>query len=342
MSRSLLITLAPAAALALAACGGKEPAAEVGAAAPPPARTAVAVDSTVPEVYRASGVAEPLQQSTLSTKLMATVLEVGVREGDRVARGQVLVRLDARDVEAKRAQVTASRAAAEAAYREAELTVGRIRALHADSAAAQAQLDAAEAGYARARAGVEGSRAAAAEVEAMAGYAVIRAPFAGRVVRRFVDPGAFAAPGAPLVTVEDASRLRVSATAAPEAAAGLRRGAVVTAVIEGRRVPATIEGSVPGAGSVYTVNAVVPNADGALPSGGAATVELVTGTRRAVLVPAEAVIREGDLAGVRVVAGGATSLRWVRLGAERDGLAEILSGLRAGEVVALPDLPGER
>lgn len=341
MPRRPLITLAPAAALVLAACGGREPAEGVGAAAPPPARTAVALDSTIPAVLPVSGVAEPVQQSTLSTKLMASVMEVSVREGDRVARGQVLVRLDARDVEARRAQATAGREAAEAAYREAELMVGRMRALHADSAAAQAQLDAAEAGYARAKAGVEGARAAAAEAEAMAGYAVIRAPFAGRVVRRFVDPGAFAAPGAPLVTVEDASRLRVSATAAPEAAAGLRRGALVTAVIEGRRVPATIEGSVPGAGSVYTVNALVPNADGALASGGAAAIELVTGTRRAVLVPAAAVIHEGGLTGVRVVAGEGTSLRWVRLGAERDGLVEVLSGLRPGEVVALPSLPGE-
>lgn len=341
MSRSLLITLAPAAALVLAACGGGEEAEEAGGAAAPPARTAVAVDSVIPAVFPASGVAEPVQQSTLSTRLMATVTAVTVREGDRVTRGQVLVRLDAREVEARRAQGAAGRDAAEAAYREAELMVGRMRALHADSAAARAQLDAAEAGYARARAGVEGARAAAAEVEAMAGYSVIRAPFAGRVVRRFVDPGAFAAPGTPLVTVEDASRLRVSATAAPDAAAGLSRGTAVTVVIEGRRVPATIEGSVPGAGSVYTVNAVVPNADGALPSGGAATIELPTGIRRAVLVPAEAVIREGDLTGVRVVTGSGTSLRWVRLGTERDGLAEILSGLRAGEVVALPDLPGE-
>ncbi len=342
MPRSLSVLLAPATALILAGCGGEEPAEEVGAAVSPPARTAVAIDTTIPAVFAASGVAEPLQQSTLSTKLMGSVVEVAVQEGDRVASGQVLVRLDAHDVEAKRAQVTAGREAAEAAYREAEQTVGRMRALYADSAAARAQLDAAEAGYTRARAGVEGARAAAAEVEAMAGYAVIRAPFAGRVVRRFVDRGAFAAPGAPLVTVEDASRLRVSATAAPEAAAGLRRGTPVTVVIEGRRVPAVIEGSVPGAGSVYTVNAVVPNADGELPSGGAATIELVTGTRRAMLVPAEAVIREGDLTGVRVVTGGGTSLRWVRLGAERDGLAEILSGLRAGDVVALPDLPGER
>ncbi|HJS48216.1 MAG TPA: hypothetical protein VJ773_09550, partial [Gemmatimonadales bacterium] len=137
-------------------------------------------------------------------------------------------------------------------------------------------------------------------------------------------------------------RLRVRATAAPEAAAGLRRGAQVTVVVEGRRVPATIEGAVPGAGSLYTVNAIVPNTDGALPSGGAATLELVSGTRRAVLVPAQAVIREGDLTGVRVVTATGTALRWVRLGAERDGLAEILSGLRAGEVVALPDLPVER
>jgi RND family efflux transporter MFP subunit len=337
MSRSLLRFIAPTAALALAACGASEEMPEVGAAAAPPARTAVALDSTIPAVFPAAGVAAPVQQATLSTKLMAAVTEVTVREGDQVVRGQVLVRLDARDVEAKRGQVAASLEAAEAAQREAELMLNRMRALHADSAAPKAQLDAAEAGHARAQAAVVAARAATAEVDAMTEYSVLRSPFAGRVVRRFVDPGAFAAPGAPLVTIEDASRLRVSASAAPDIAAGLRRGAPVTVVIEGRRVPATVEGAVPGAGSLYTVNAVVANADRTLPSGGAATIELATGTRHAVLVPADAVIREGDLTGVRVVTEGGTALRWVRVGLERDGLVEILSGLRAGERVALPE-----
>ena len=82
---------------------------------------------------------------------------------------------------------------------DATAHAGRIRGLYADSAATKAQLDQAETGLARADAAVASARAMAAELAATASYADVRAPFAGIVTRRFVDPGAFAAPGAPLV-----------------------------------------------------------------------------------------------------------------------------------------------
>jgi len=59
----------------------------------------------------------------------------------------------------------------------------------------------------QAEAGLRAANASGAEVESVRDYAVVRAPFAGIVTRRFVDPGAFAAPGMPLATIQDASRL---------------------------------------------------------------------------------------------------------------------------------------
>ena len=67
-----------------------------------------------------------------------------------------------------------------------------------------------ETGLERAEAGLQAARAGEAELEAAGAYAEIRAPFAGTVVRRSVDPGAFVAPGQPIATVQDASKLRVS------------------------------------------------------------------------------------------------------------------------------------
>ena len=74
-------------------------------------------------------------------------------------------------------------------HAEAKAQAGRIRALYADSAATKAQLDQAETGLARADAAVANARAMAAELAATASYAEVRAPFAGIVTRRFVDPG---------------------------------------------------------------------------------------------------------------------------------------------------------
>ncbi len=325
--------------LALGACGGDE--------TPTPAErlpldgTPVAViDTVIVDAFDASGVAEPVRAATLSTKLMASVTTVLVHEGDRVASGQLLVRLDARDLDAKLTQVEAGLAAATAVYDDAVVQVGRIRALYADSAATRAQLDQAETGLVRAEAAVATASAMAAELAATASYAEIRAPFAGVVTHRFVDPGSFAAPGAPIVTVEDAGALRVSVSAAPDAVQGLRAGTAVNGTVGDVPVRGTVEGVVPSGPNLYTVNALVPNPKGALLSGSAATLALPRGTRRAIVVPVGAVVRQGDLTGVRTVAQGQPSLRWVKLGRTTDGVVEVLSGLAAGDTVVVAG--GER
>ena len=273
----------------------------------------------------------------LSTKLMGTVTAVLVKEGDKVSAGQPLVRIDARDLDAKRQQVQAGIASAEAMYHEAELMTNRMRALYADSAAPKAQLDAAEAGLARARAGVSAARAGESEIDAVAGYSVVRAPFAGTVTQRFVDPGAFAAPGAPLVTVQDNSSLRIAATVAPAMAAGIARGASVAVTVEGVPATAKVEGVVPApGGSLYTINAIAPNRDGKLLAGGAARLMARSGTRQALLVPTAALRHEGDLVGVLATSGGTTTTRWIRTGATIGNQVEVLAGLAAGDTIRVP------
>jgi RND family efflux transporter MFP subunit len=294
-------------------------------------------DTVIDATFDAAGVAEPFRQATLSTKLMGTVVAVDVREGDVVTAGQTLVRIDARDLAAKEAQVAASVADADANQREALAQATRIRALYADSAATRAQLDAVETGLARAEAGARAARAAAAELGAVSEYATVRAPFAGVVTARFVDPGAFAAPGSPLITVQDVTRLRITANAAPDAVRSLRRGASILATIEGRDVNAIIEGVVPAAaGNLYTVNAIVANANRALLAGSTASLRLPLGQRPALVVPAGALRREGDLTGVIVRTASADELRWVRVGHVSASMAEVTSGLRAGDTIVVP------
>ena len=322
----------------LAGCRDEPARQQLGATAAAPAGSVIDVrDTTIPAVLEAAGIAEPMQRATLSTKLMGAVTAVPVHEGERVRAGQVLARIDAREVTAQQSQAQAGIAEAEAVHRDAVTQAGRFRALYADSAATRAQLDAAETGLARAEAGVRNARAAASEVDVMRGYAELRAPFAGIVTQRLVDPGAFVAPGSPVVTVQDASRLRVTVTVAPAAAASLRPGTRLRATIENAPAEAVVEGVAPTpTGALYTVNAIVSNARGEHPAGGAATLRIPQGTRTGVLIPEAAVIREGDLTGVRIPTAGGLERRWVRLGLAADGLVEVLSGLRAGDRVFLP------
>lgn len=324
-------------------CGGQSP-----ASGPGPGTSAATTgqvqervievrDTTIPAILEVAGTAQPLLRATLSTRLMGTVTAVLVQEGAQVTAGQLLARVDARDLAAKQAQVQAGIAEAEAVRRDAVTQAERFRALYADSAATRAQLDAAETGLARAEAGARSAEAAARELDATAAYAAIRAPFAGMVTQRFVDPGAFVAPGAPIATVQDVSRLRIVAAAAPGVASSLRPGARLPGTIERVPVTAVVEGVVPApSGAVYTVNAIVNNTRGAHPAGGAATLRLPLGTRTGLLVPVAALVRQGDLTGVRIQSSTGTSLRWVQAGTVTGDQVEILSGLRSGDRVVIP------
>ena len=294
-------------------------------------------DTVVTGTFGASATAAPLRQATLSTKLMGTVVAVLVKEGDVVAAGQPLVRLDARDLAAKEHQIAASVADAEALQREAVRQAARMRALYADSAAAKSQLDVAETGLARAEAGVRAAHGALEELGAMSSYAVIRAPFAGLITKRFVDPGAFAAPGTPLIAVQDGKEVRVTANATPDAVRGIHRGQALDITIEGAAVSGVVEGVVPSsAGNMYAINVLVENPAGRILPGSSATVFLPRGERHALMVPIVAVLRQGDLTGVTLRADHGDQLRWIRLGDVAGKMVEVNAGLRAGDHVVVP------
>jgi RND family efflux transporter MFP subunit len=325
------------------ACSTPTP--ELARAGSPPATgtTYIVQDTTIDARFDVSGVAAPVRQATLSTKLMGTVLSVAVHEGEAVSEGQPLVRIDARDLTAKEGQVAAGIAEADAMQREARAQAGRMRALYADSAATKSQLDAAETALARAEAGMRSARAAAAELGAVSAYAVIRAPFAGIITKRFVDPGAFAAPGSPLIAIQDGRQLRITANATPDMARGIHRGQHIDALIEGRAVEAIVEGVVPStAGNLYVINALVTNARGAILPGSTATLRLPLGARTTIVVPSSALVHEGDLTGVTLRTSDGDKIRWIRLGSVVGRMTEVSAGLRAGDVVVVPTLAPAR
>jgi RND family efflux transporter MFP subunit len=283
----------------------------------------------------ATGVAAPIREATLSTKLMGSVIAVPVQAGTAVRAGQQLVRIDARDLAAKREQVNANQSAATAMHAQAAAHAARMRALFTEDAAPKSMLEAAEAGLTQAESGLRAANAAAAELSAVESYADVTAPFAGVVTHRFVDPGALAAPGAPLVTVQDASTLRLTVHVAPSAVRGLKAGEQVSVSIEGIADVATIEGIVPAPGGLHAINALVNNHDGRHLAGSSATVAIRTGTHRGIAVPESALIREGDLVGVMLRTAQGDVRRWIRTGAVVDGMVEVTAGLRAGDQVVL-------
>lgn len=298
------------------------------------------VESDLTSAVTATGVAAPMREATLSTKLMAAVTAVPVLEGTAVRAGQPLIHLDARDLTAKQEQVRANRDAARAMHAQASAHAARIRALFADNAAPKAMLEQAESGLTQAESGLRAAEAAATELAAIESYAALTAPFDGIVTKRFVDPGAFAAPGAPLVTVQDASQLRITVHVAPSAARGLAKGERVPVSIEGQPDSATVEGVVPAMGGLYAVNAIVGNRTGRHLAGSAATLAIPVGGHRGLAVPTAAIIREGDLVGVMLRTAQGDVRRWIRTGATLNGQVEVTAGLRAGDQVVVRSTSG--
>lgn len=335
----------------------------VTAATPELVRDVRVVQSTeqkIPEMVESVGTVRALESSTLSAQVMGTVSSVAVREGDHVRSGQVLVTISASqlqsDAQRAHAAVFASgqqEAAAETESKLAATTLQRYEMLKAqksvspqefDEVAARAQ--AASAKLAAARSQEAEAKAAESAAHTMQGYTRIRAPFDGVVTARMVDPGAMAAPGVPLLTVEKAGPLHLETSVDESLLASLRAGAALPVVIDSMS-DTPIEGK---------VSQIVPAADPAsrsflvkillpalsdLHSGMSGHALIERGTRTAVLIPASAIVKHGSMQGLYVVGPNQVAmLRYITVGQRFGSQVEILSGLSSGE--PLIDSPGER
>jgi RND family efflux transporter MFP subunit len=290
----------------------------------------------------------------ISTRRAGYVTYVGFEEGDRVRKGQTLLRIDPAEVrskieEAKRRVLRAKRhyEMALARYKVAEKTYRRFASLLKEGAVTQQEFDEVEAKFLEAKAGLEAARIqveiaekALSSVMSEEKYTEIRAPFDGYVVKRTVDPGDMAVPGRTLMVLErDSYRVRVNV---PERFLGsIRLGDRMKVRVEslGRTFFAKvveIEPSVDPRTRTFRVEARISG--GGLRSGMFARVFLPE-RERILVVPESALYRRWDLTGVWVVdPEGTLSLRFVRTGRRLEGKVEILSGLKEGERIVVRGL----
>jgi biotin carboxyl carrier protein len=201
--------------------------------------TAPAATVEWPVLYEAGGVVRARHLAVVSSRVVAPVTEVRVQAGDRVRRGQVLAVLDGRELQAHAARATAAASgsslgleaaqaehqAATAALTLARASFERVRGLKEKNSATAQEMDEAQATLSGAEARVAGARARVAEAEqgvtaarasqdasaVGVSYTTLTAPFDGLVAARHADPGTLAAPGSPLLTVEDTQAYRLEA-----------------------------------------------------------------------------------------------------------------------------------
>jgi RND family efflux transporter MFP subunit len=281
-----------------------------------------------------SGTLVPGWEARVTSPLDDIVEEVVVREGQAVARGQVLARF-------RSLTVAADAASGAAALKVAAADWERQKRLLAAGAVSERDVEAAEAQY-------RAAEAQNAMVSRRLSDATVRAPGAGVVVSRFVQSGDRVGTGDPLFTVASTATLEFEATVPSEYVSLVRPGAAVDLDVTGssERVSgkvARVNATADAATRQVKVYVNVPNPGGRLVGGLFASGNVVTReSRKAIAVPTAGVRREGDATFALVVESGRIARRDLRVGvADRaQDLVEVLEGLREGDVVVTGSIEG--
>jgi len=275
--------------------------------------------------FPAESLVEAVQQATVGAQIAGRVLEVKADAGQSVQKGDVLMRIDAREA----AEVAR---AAEAQYANARVSYDRTKSLVTQKFMSPAALD-------KAKADLDAAAANRAAAGAGQSHATIVAPMTGIIARRHAEMGDMATPGKPLFTIYQPGTLRVTASIPQYRLKAMRD--VKTARVEfpelGKWVDAVKVQVLPTADAathVSQVRVTLPDVPEATP-GMFARVHFITGQSEKLTVPASAVLRRGEVAAVYVqTADNRLSLRQLRLGdAVGLGEIEVLAGLSAGDKV---------
>jgi len=327
-----------------------------------------AAEARVADEYVATGTVKARTTTVLSARVMGYLRELKPQPGDMVKAGDVVAVLDAKEIETGVRQAEAARNEARSALPEADNAI----------AAAQAQLDLANSTFRRmkslldqksitsqefdevaarqrmAQANHEMARArrqqleqkirqadeAVAQAVIQRGYTTVTAPFAGIVVERKAEPGMLAAPGMPLLVIEQAGNYRLEAGVEESRLNRVRLGMAVQVDLEssGHPLSGRVEEIVPAmdAGSrTFTVK-IGMSGGGTLRSGMFGRARFAIGEKQALVAPWTALVEQGQVQKVFVVDGGVARGRMVTTGARQGGTVEILSGLSKGEKLVSP------
>jgi membrane fusion protein (multidrug efflux system) len=296
-----------------------------------------------------SGTLEPLSQAIVKSKVAAGVLETPIPEGVKVARGDVVVRLDTADLQARLVTQQATQEDAEAKLALALKNHETNQTLLRQKFISQTAFDTAENSVNIARAALK-SAASQVEIARRAlNDATVRAPIDGIVSKRFVLPGEKAALDSPLFSMVDLRQMILEAQVPAGEIPRVKTGQTVAFNVEGfdnrhfggkvARINPTAE-----AGSrAMTVYIAVDNEDGALRGGmfakGGITLEKSAATP---LLPVSAIRLENGVTSVLKIENDKIVMQPVKLGLrnEDEGMVAVSAGLNAGEKVIIAKLDG--
>lgn len=291
------------------------------------------VEQSIEREFSGTVVAE--QKATISSRLTATVAQVLVSVGDEVKQGDVLIRLESGDLDARVEQTEQALVSAQSKLNTARKDYQRIKELLEKKLVPQSQYDQAQNNLQTSQAALMQAKAAVSEAETTFGFSVITAPFDGVVTNKAAHQGDTATPGMPLLSMYNPLSLVVEANIAES---------VLPYIALGKSIPLNIPTYDMTLNS--TISEITPSADAGSRSylikldfdpqarvypGNFARVTLALGTEKVVRVPLEAIYQVGQLDYVKVVEGDQIHTRLVQLGQD----FRVRKGLASGDVVVL-------
>lgn len=313
---------------------------------------ALAVQAELAQTLAVNGNLRAVNSAVVKAKVAGELKQLGVREGDRVVAGQLLGRIDTTEYDWRLRQAEDQARAAESQLDIARRTLANNQALVNQGFISRNALDTSASSAAGAEASLQAARAAAELARKAVADAQLRAPIAGLVSQRLVQPGERVGVDARIVEIVDLSRLELEAQLAPEDVLQLRVGQRASVQVDGlaQPVPARVARINPAAASgTRTVTAyleLAPEAPRAAQEAGLrqglfARGQVELQRKTTLLVPASTVRHDQARPYVlTVTAGRAVALPvtlglrgQAALGGAPEPVVEVTAGLQAGQPV---------
>ena len=337
MNKKNIIIATIASSIFLASCGSEEETAL-------PTRDAIQV--TTAQLHKTeqfvkhqfSGKIKADDKTVLSTKIIGQIEQVLVKEGEKVRKGQLLVKIQSNDLSAKQSTAKSGVKAAKLNMDNTSKNYSRIKNLHAKHSATDKELEDMSVANEAAIAGYNDAKHHLAEINDYLSYANLRSPINGFVSQKMINVGDLAKPGFPILIIESLSELKIELSIPEFEISKFELNDNVTISVDAanliagkgnvdRIIPSTASGQ-------FKVIVSLTEQNELLKPGMFARVNLLKDKENVLLIDKQLLVIKGQLTGIYTVnQQGEAMLRWIRLGKEYGDKAEVIAGLIDGEKI---------
>lgn len=305
--------------------------------------TAIIKQRSVPILYEFTGTVVADQQALISARLTARVAETLVHVGDHVKQGDILMRLESRDLDARVKQSEQALSSAQARLYAARKEYTRVDELVNQKLLSQSEYDKAESELKTAQANFRQAEAAVSEAQVTFGFSMITAPFDGVITKKNVNRGDTAAPGMALLSMYNPEQLQLEVNISEAQIRFINVGSKLdyqlpTYGVFGQAKVIELTPAVDSSSRSFVVKLALDNQAKELVEevypGVYAKVSVYAGDKQVLVLPANSVYQVGQLDYVKIINQGVIQTRLVQLG---DNF-EVRKGLVAGDELVIEPL----